>query len=77
ENTLEIRDEGPGLTEEARALLAYTGPARPPTTVTSGLGLYLVTLIAERLNWPLELAKTIEQGTTIRIHINVDAMNAG
>jgi signal transduction histidine kinase len=70
ENTLEIRDEGPGLTEQARALLTSAGPARTPKAVTSGLGLYLVTLIAERLNWPLELAQPEGKGTLIRLHIN-------
>lgn len=70
DHTLEIRDEGSGLTEEARALLTSAGPARSPAAVTSGLGLYLVTLIAERLNWALELAQPIGAGTTIRIYIN-------
>lgn len=69
ENTLEIHDEGSGLPEEARVLLTSAGPARSPAAVTSGLGLYLVTLIAERLNWPLELAQE-GKGTLIRLHIN-------
>lgn len=70
ENILEIRDEGPGLAEEAKVLLTSAGPARSPEAMTSGLGLYLVTLIAERLNWPLELASPVGKGTTIRIHFN-------
>ncbi|RIY39546.1 sensor histidine kinase [Neopusillimonas maritima] len=70
ENILEIRDEGPGLTKAAHTLLTSTGPARSPSAVSSGLGLYLVTLIAERLAWPLELAQPEGKGTTIRLHIN-------
>ncbi|UCZ56382.1 HAMP domain-containing histidine kinase [Desulfurispirillum indicum] len=62
---IEFRDEGPGLPERYHSALT----ARPivPTTTAAGLGLFIATLICERLQWQLKLIDTGPDGTVLRV----------
>ncbi|MDN5843043.1 MAG: HAMP domain-containing histidine kinase [Alcaligenaceae bacterium] len=64
---IEIVDQGNGLTGTQQAILR--GRKRLPAkgTPVSGLGLYIVTLMCERLGWPLNIAQTDSNGTRIRL----------
>lgn len=67
QEALEIEDEGPGLTANQRAiLLGRRGIASDGSTL-SGLGLYIVTLMTERLGWKLDIAHSDHNGTSIRL----------
>lgn len=65
-NTLSISDQGIGLSSEQQSILQGQ-----TSTLTdngfNGLGLYIVTLICERLNWKLKTDKRPEGGTTITV----------
>lgn len=58
--SLTITDSGPGLPEQAQRLLRERSLPPGETTVLSGLGLYLVTLICERLAWALDVQSSPE-----------------
>lgn len=64
EGLIEVKDQGGGLTQEQQAILR--GQTRGSTPL-SGLGLYIVTLMCERLGWQLNIAQTSHSGTCIRI----------
>jgi K+-sensing histidine kinase KdpD len=40
--------------------------------MVQGLGLYLVTLMIERLRWRLEIADSTEHGSTLVVHFGVN-----
>ena len=64
---IEIEDQGSGLSSEQQTILR-DGKRLPSTkTSVSGLGLYIVTLMCERLDWPLTIAQTDSSGTRIRL----------
>lgn len=67
EDVVEVRDEGPGLDPVAQDILQGTLDLASDNGPVSGLGLYLVTLMVERLGWRLDLAQTTSSGTTIRV----------
>lgn len=63
-----ITDHGTGLSQGQLSRL--TGPAganQDPTSLT-GLGLYIVTLMCERLGWRLEVVNSHATGTVVQIH---------
>lgn len=64
---IEISDEGAGLTADQQAIL--TGRKKLPQdgSPLSGLGLYIVTLMCERLQWRLQVPESSASGTTIQI----------
>ena len=65
-DALTVSDQGTGLSPNHKALLGSAPAKRAPTE--GGLGLYLVTLIAERLGWFLSIQESPGQpGTTIAI----------
>lgn len=66
-NSIDIDDSGPGLSAEQQRILR--GEHRIPTdgSTLSGLGLYIVTLMAERLGWKLHLTTHDHNGTRIRL----------
>ncbi len=64
-NWIEFRDEGPGLPEHYRALL--TAPPVVPTSGAAGLGLFIATLICERLRWQLKWVNAAAGGTVLRV----------
>ncbi|MFA7681318.1 MAG: HAMP domain-containing sensor histidine kinase [Pigmentiphaga sp.] len=69
-SSVEIEDEGAGLPP---AYLAYlTDPLTDAAELLafSGLGLFLVTLICERLGWTLQAEAPAGQGTRLRLLIN-------
>ena len=64
---IEVRDEGPGLPAEGRQVLQGTLQMTDSQGPVSGLGLYLVTLMAERLGWKVTLGDVPASGTVIRV----------
>lgn len=64
---IDIEDHGPGLNAEQQDILQ--GRRKLPTdgSALSGLGLYIVTLMTERLGWTLQLSKTDDHGTRVRL----------
>ena len=62
---LTLCDVGPGLPAAYRTLLAQSAERLPPPE--GGLGLYLVTLIAERLGWWLNAEELPEGGMSIAV----------
>jgi signal transduction histidine kinase len=76
---IEFKDEGPGLPERYHSVLK-TRPA-VPTVSAAGLGLFIATLICERLQWQLKLMSTGPSGTVLRVtfgagSVDVDAQGA-
>ncbi|ROT45767.1 HAMP domain-containing sensor histidine kinase [Pusillimonas sp. NJUB218] len=66
-DVVEVRDEGPGLNPVAQDILQGKQDLASGSGPVSGLGLYLVTLMVERLGWRLDLAQTTSSGTTVRV----------
>ncbi len=62
-----IQDEGIGLPDSYRDLLVHRLAPLPQQASTSGLGLVIVSLICERLDWQLTVADTPEGGTLIQV----------
>ncbi|WP_304641948.1 sensor histidine kinase, partial [Pseudomonas sp.] len=60
---ISVEDQGPGLPLAYQRLLGQPGERTVPTE--GGLGLYLVSLIAERLQWRLTTATPDQGGTRI------------
>lgn len=67
ERHVEIQDSGTGLSAEQQAILMRQKSLSNDGTALSGLGLYIVTLMAERLDWRLDITQTNENGTKIRL----------
>lgn len=66
-DVVEVRDEGTGLNPVAQDILLGKLDLASGNGPVSGLGLYLVTLMVERLGWRLDLAQTTSSGTIIRV----------
>ncbi len=64
---VEIEDQGTGLTTTQQAILRGEKNLAADGLTLSGLGLYIVTLMAERLGWGLDIAQTDSIGTRIRL----------
>jgi signal transduction histidine kinase len=64
---LEIRDEGEGLSPQAQDVLEKVRTLEHEEGPVHGLGLYLVTLMTERLGWQLHIVQTSERGTVLRV----------
>lgn len=69
---LELKDEGSGLSAVHIQRL-QKNMETVPNNMGGGLGLYIVTLMAERLNWRIEVCESGANGTTIRVHLNSTA----
>lgn len=63
-----ITDEGTGLPQNVRLQLSKKIPLPNGYANESGLGLFIVTLICERLNWKIEVNKKIETGVGIQLY---------
>lgn len=63
-----IQDEGNGLSHEQQQRLRLKSP---PTT--GGLGLYIVTMICEKLLWQLSWQSEPNQGTLIVVHYHTES----
>lgn len=64
---IEIEDQGTGLTMDQRTILRNEKELALDGSTLSGLGLYIVTLMAERLEWTLDVTQTDQNGTKIRL----------
>ncbi len=70
-----ISDEGMGLPKSARLQLGKLVTLPPVSDNESGLGLFITTLICERLNWRLEVNEQLDAGTHLQIHITTPAQS--
>lgn len=68
EKSVEIEDSGTGLSADQQAILMRQKSLSNDGRALSGLGLYIVTLMAERLDWLLEITQTNANGTKIRLN---------
>jgi signal transduction histidine kinase len=66
---IEIADEGAGLSADQQAVLAGQKRIDQDGSSPSGLGLYIVTLMCERLQWRLDVAQSSSNGTVIRLYM--------
>jgi len=66
-NAIEVADQGGGLTPHAQAVLGGAQALARDGAALSGLGLYIVTLMCERLGWKLDIVHTGGSGTRIRV----------
>jgi signal transduction histidine kinase len=63
----DVRDEGEGLSSQAQDVLAGRVTLGQEPGAVHGLGLYLVTLMIERLGWTLQVVEASSQGTLLRV----------
>nr|MBF0684003.1 hypothetical protein [Pseudomonas sp.] len=68
DDAIEIADQGHGLPESQKKLLRDELGDASALLALSGLGLFIVTLICERLDWRLEVIQSSMSGTTLRLH---------
>lgn len=66
ESCLEVADRGEGLSLERQACLARAEPPGHGGGLT-GLGLFIVTLVCEKLDWHLSVVQATPAGTTLRV----------
>lgn len=64
---IQIEDQGSGLTADQQAILHGQKKISSDGSTLSGLGLYIVTLMAERLGWQLDIVQTDNNGTRVRL----------
>jgi signal transduction histidine kinase len=67
ESAIQIEDQGSGLTTDHQAILLGQKKISADGSTPSGLGLYIVTLMTERLDWQLDITQTDTNGTKIRL----------
>lgn len=65
---MEIADRGHGLPESQKRLLRDELGDASALLALSGLGLFIVTLVCDRLGWRLEVVQSSTDGTTLRLH---------
>ena len=65
---MEIVDHGHGLPEPQKKLLRDELGDASALLALSGLGLFIVTLICDRLGWRLQVIQSSANGTTLRLH---------
>ncbi len=66
-SVIEIEDQGTGLTDDQQAIVLGQRKIASDGATLSGLGLYIVTLITERLGWQLDITQTDNNGMRIRL----------
>ncbi|GAA4416382.1 two-component sensor histidine kinase [Advenella faeciporci] len=69
---IQIQDRGTGFTAEQKAILGREMQVVPGSTSLNGLGLYIVTLMSERLQWPLQVTRSDSNGSVIQLSIPAD-----
>lgn len=65
--SIQVIDQGAGLTPEQQAILTGSKRLHQERPSFGGLGLYIVTLMCEQLQWELEISETNANGTAIHI----------
>lgn len=71
---IEFRDKGPGLPERYHSVLTSRPPV--PTASATGLGLFIATLICERLQWQLKVIDSGPGGTVLRVIFGVSSIES-
>ncbi|WP_454692650.1 sensor histidine kinase [Achromobacter aloeverae] len=74
ENAIAIEDQGSGLTAEQQAILRGERKIVSDGSTLTGLGLYIVTLMTERLGWQLDITQNDNNGTRILLNPKGGAM---
>ncbi len=65
---IEIADQGTGLNDDQLAVLSGLRRIAQNSSTLTGLGLYIVTLMCERLRWRLDVVQSTNKGTIIQLH---------
>lgn len=73
---IEIQDHGHGLNADQLATLRGQKKIASSRSTISGLGLYIVTLMIERLGWQLGIAQTDDNGTRIQLRVKPAVLTA-
>lgn len=74
-NSLKIKDYGIGISNEDLPRIfenGFTGHNGHQTTLSTGMGLYLVKKVADQLNFTINVTSTISKGTTAILTFNSD-----
>ncbi|MDY0270934.1 MAG: HAMP domain-containing sensor histidine kinase [Advenella sp.] len=71
---IQIKDRGTGFSAGQKAILSKEMEVMPGSSSLNGLGLYIVTLMSERLQWPLQVTQSDSSGTVIQLSIPADQM---
>lgn len=66
-SAITVEDHGSGLMAEQQARLLRQSETAADGSALSGLGLYIVTLMTERLGWQLDIVQNDNHGTKIRL----------
>lgn len=74
---VEIVDQGTGLPAAYLAYLDDPAGDNAELLSQSGFGLFIVTLLCERLSWGLKVISSSERGTTLRLTFHTNAGAAG
>lgn len=69
---IQIKDRGTGFSAGQKAILGKEMNVVPGSASLNGLGLYIVTLMSERLQWPLQVTQSDSSGTVIQLTIAAD-----
>lgn len=69
-NHIEIQDFGQGLPEDYKEYINNPQSNTGKLNNLSGLGLFIVLLICDRISWNIQTINNISKGTTIRIDID-------
>jgi signal transduction histidine kinase len=65
--SIDIADQGGGLTRDQQAAISGNLHQVRDGSSLNGLGLYIVTLMCERLGWTLDVAQTSASGTVLKL----------
>ena len=74
---ISVKDNGVGISEESQAKVFDMFYRDKTSTKGSGLGLYIVKKIVDRLGGRIELSSEVDVGTTFTIHIPNEAPKLG
>ncbi len=72
QGVIQIKDRGTGFTAGQKAILNKEISVVPGSSALNGLGLYIVTLMSERLQWTLQVTRSDSSGTVIELSIPAD-----
>lgn len=74
ERGITVTDNGTGLPGDKRQLLATVGEGGDRLPPVSGLGLFIVTLLCERIGWHLQAGESPDGGTELRLTFDKGAV---
>lgn len=76
DDIIEIADQGAGLNNNQLAILTGQQRIAQSGSPLTGLGLYIVTLMCERLHWRLHVMQSSDLGTVIQLHTQPSSLRS-